>query len=66
MKTFHSNPVSFVPLGHCEFCGEKEVKIESIRGTYYKCPGCGMVHGHTHDRNNIYRQAWFNEFTQGR
>ena len=58
MMMSHSGPITHIKLGHCEFCGEKEVKIETLKGTYYKCPGCGMVHGHTHDRNNVYRQAW--------
>ena len=44
--------------GICEFCGEKEIKVESIRGTFYKCINCNTVHGHFHDRNNEHRKAW--------
>ncbi|MBF1063428.1 MAG: hypothetical protein HXL18_01620 [Peptostreptococcus sp.] len=43
----------------CEFCGEKEIKEESISGTFYRCLRCGMVHGELHDKNNEYRQAWY-------
>lgn len=43
----------------CEFCGEEKLKEESEIGTFYVCPGCGMVHGEFHDRNNEYRQSWY-------
>lgn len=65
MKMFHFRQKLLTP-GHCEFCGEKEIKEELMQGTFYRCPNCGMVHGEIHDRNNEYRQAWYKEYSQGR